>query len=320
MISACGNLFVIDSNADGMTALERAQIVQRNLDHALVSASDLGPDAVRVRIQNRNPIVTLDDYHIVTADGNSATRNHMTQMQLAEKWADSIRICLADSASIGRYLSLLTGKYPLKQVRMQNTLLRDEIAVATSEMLFPIALTTPISTSTAVVGDQVEAVITHDVPMRTSFASYMPAGTRIFGEIVDAKEYTSNNFCGKDGFSVNFHEMRTPDGKRIPIEAHVYGGVNSWRQINIKPVFANCCEQGTTLKSDSLVTVRVTPAKGHIVGAWKGASVDDQLTPDNHFPRLIFRREPIAITVPVGEPMLMQLSATTVIAVSGRTL
>lgn len=320
LISACGKLFSIDSNAAGLTALERAKIVQANLDNALISAKDRSPQSVRVSVLNRNPVVSLDNYLVVTADGNSAARSGMSQMQLAEKWADSIRICLADASAMERYLTLLTGKYPVTQVAASSNLLRDEIAVATSEMLFPIKLITPISTSSSKVGDQVQAFISHDVPLRTSFASYLPAGTLVMGEIVDAREYTSNNFCGKDGFSVNFHEMRTPDGKRLPIEAHVYGGVNSWRQINIKPLFANCCKNGSTINNLSLVTVRVVPTKGHIVGAWKGASVDEQLNPDNRFPRLVFNRRPLAFVVPAGEPMLLQLSATTVIAVSGKTI
>ena len=40
MITACGDLFDIDSNAAGMTASERAQKVQSNLDNALVAARD----------------------------------------------------------------------------------------------------------------------------------------------------------------------------------------------------------------------------------------------------------------------------------------
>ncbi|MFX5634354.1 hypothetical protein ABTE18_21150, partial [Acinetobacter baumannii] len=37
-IMACGPLFSIDCNADGKTAGERARIVQKNLDNALVAA------------------------------------------------------------------------------------------------------------------------------------------------------------------------------------------------------------------------------------------------------------------------------------------
>src|SRR5277367_5857197 len=82
MISICGHLFEIDSNAAGMTAQERAQKVQLNLDNALVAAKNRSPSAVRVEVLNRNPVVTLDGFLVVTADGNSASRANMSQTRL----------------------------------------------------------------------------------------------------------------------------------------------------------------------------------------------------------------------------------------------
>jgi len=217
-------------------------------------------------------------------------------------------------------LAMLTGRYPLVREAKAEQMQGDEIAVATSEMLFPIALTSAISTDSAIVGDRIEAVITHDVPLKTSFASYLPAGTIVTGEIASAKNYVSNNYLGKDAFTLNFFEMTTPDGKKIPIDAHVYGGANTWRQINIKPLFAECCKPGTSIVDSNLVTIHIKAAKGNIVGAWKGMSVDESLNPDDRFPRLVFKRTFNPQTVPAGEPMLMQLSSTTVIAVTGRTI
>ena len=85
-IMACGPLFSIDANADHKTAALRASIVQRNLDSALVASKNRGPSAVRVSIQNNNPIVTLDNFYIVTADKNSAVRAGVSQNELAEQW------------------------------------------------------------------------------------------------------------------------------------------------------------------------------------------------------------------------------------------
>ncbi len=317
-ITACGNLFKIDSNAAGMTAGERALKVQRNLDNALIAAKDRSPESVRVQIVNRNPVVTLDHYIIVTADGNSAARSGLTSMQLAQKWADSIRFCLADSAAISKYLAMLTGKYPLATIPVTGQLAGDEVVVAPSASLFPISLITPISTDTSAIGDHIEAVISHDVPLRTSYASYLPAGTIVSGEIAAAN--LPNHYLGKNAFTINFYSMTTPDGKKIPIDAHVYGGANTWRQINIKPLFAECCKPGTTIKDSTFVTIHVNVAKGHIVGAWKGANVDESLNPDNRLPKLVFKRTFNPTLVPAGEEMMLQLSATTVIAVTGRTM
>jgi hypothetical protein len=337
-ISLCGHLFNIDSNAAGLTAQQRAQIVQKNLDNALVAARDRTASAVRVEVVNRNPVVTLDHFMVVTADGNSASRSNMTQMELAQKWANSIRVCLADSDAINKYISMLTGKYPTKKVAFGG-MTRDEIAVAPSAMLFPIELVTPISTDTTQLGDRIEAVISKDVPLETSYAGYLPAGTQVFGAVESALPYVPNHYAGRDAFTVNFYEFRTPDGKRIPIDAHIYGSVNNSRMVNIKPLFAQCCGNGTTVKDLSLINVHVKPAKGNIVGSWKGLSIEGPLGEtksmqkltgefDGHLrapgleysmPRLVFDRQE-DLVLPAGEPMLLQLSATTTIAVAGRSL
>jgi hypothetical protein len=99
-IMACGPLFSIDANADNKTAAQRAVIVQKNLDNALVAAKNKGPNCVGVVMMNHNPVVTLDHYYIVTADENSAIRNGISQAQLAERWADSIRRCLMNTAMV----------------------------------------------------------------------------------------------------------------------------------------------------------------------------------------------------------------------------
>ncbi len=124
-------------------------------------------------------------------------------MQLAQKWvADSIRFCLADSAAISKYLAMLTGKYPLATVPLSGQLAGDEVVVAPSASLFPISLITPISSDTSAIGDRIEAVISHDVPLRTSYASYLPAGTIVYGEIAAAN--LPNHYLGKDAFTINF--------------------------------------------------------------------------------------------------------------------
>lgn len=317
-ITAACAMFDIDSNAAGLTAAQRAVIVQKSLDKALLEALDRSPSAVRVEMINRNPAVTLDRRVIVTADDNSAKRNHMSREALAEKWADSIRACLADSAAIDNYLVMLTGRYPVKAKGL-GVMLKDEVAVLPTGSLLPIDLVTPLSSIDAKFGDRVEAVISHDVPMRTSFDSYLPAGTLAIGVVEEALPFVPNRFGGKGAFTVNFYELRTPDGKRIPIEAHVYGNLNTWKQIAIKPVFAQCCGNGSTIKDLNVVTVNIVPAKGHIVGSWKGAPMPTREWFEDPYPRLVFGRKGVELIAPAGEHMLLQFAATTAIAVSGRT-
>ena len=184
---ACGQLFDIQSNAAGLTAAQRAAIVQRNLDNALVAAKDCEPSAVRVATMNRNPIVTLDNFYIVTADGNSAARAGITQLQLAEKWANSLRDCLADKVAVKKYLSMLTGNFP-KKTATASTGSREDVAIAPRGMDFPVQLGFSLRARTAKLGDAIQAVLRTDVPLGPDYTTYLPAGTKAIGELVYAKE------------------------------------------------------------------------------------------------------------------------------------
>jgi hypothetical protein len=319
LITACGKLFELDSNAAGLTAQQRAKIVQRNLDDALIAAKDRSPSAVRVEIINRNPVVTLDYRHIVTADGNSAVRNSLTQMELAQKWADNIRVCLADASAVDKYIAMLTGNFPKAKVAKLS---QDFVAVLNTKMILPINLATPISTINSVVGDKVKAVISNDVPLGPSFDTFIPAGTIALGEIVDPRKYYSDSkypggygFPGKGCLAVEFYGLRTPDGKEIPIEGHILGGVNQWQFISVQPVTAPSVSNGLIVHNDALVNVEVKPAKSTIVGAWKGTRSNFE-----QMPRLIFDKHQPTLGIGKGEPLLLQLSAPTVVAVNGTSM
>ncbi len=317
VVTACGELFALDSNADGMTAAERVSIVQKRLDDALVKSLHRVPEAVSVAVVNRNPSVLIDGKLIVTADGNSAARAGMTQMQLAQKWADSIRACMAHSEELEKYVAMLTGKFATP-VASTKALGNDEVAVAPSEMLMPIELATPISTEASILGDRVEAVITHDVPLKPTFDTYIPAGSLVYGEIVDADQFLPNHYAGKDGFTVEFYEIRTPDGKKIPITAHILGGLNAWKLIHTKPTTAEHVQPVSVAVQDNrIVTVDLSAKRGVITGGWKGTPVDEAT--QSSFRRACFKRFP-GVVIPSGEPMLMQLSGTTTIAVSQQTM
>jgi len=212
---------------------------------------------------------------------------------------------------------MLTGRFATTTVEAK-TLGNDEVAVAPAEMLMPIELATPISTVESLLGDRVEAVITHDVPLKPTFDSYIPAGSLVYGEIVDAAQFVPNHYCGKDGFTVEFNEIRMPDGKRIPITAHILGGLNAWKLIHLKPTTAEHVQATSVAVQDNrIVTVDLNPKKGVITGGWKGTPVDEAT--QSSFRRACFKRFP-GVVIPSGEPMLMQLSGTTTVAISTQTM
>lgn len=314
VMTAC-RLFDIDSNAGLLTPEQRVQIIQNRLDRALVNAKDLRPQAVTVREVNRNPVVLLDSQLIATADGNSADRNQMTQLQLAEKWADSIRMCLADADEVNKYISMLTGKFPVKDEGGFRT--RDEIAVLTPSTMIPLKLVSPISAFTASVGDKVEAVVSTNVPMGPSYTSYLPAGTVAMGEIIPAAQYTRGNYAGKESFTVQFYNLRTIDGKDIPIDGHILGALDQTRTIEIKPVTAASCLDGPphAIHAFPETEHHLVPTKGYVVGAWKGTPIDE-LFVDN-YPRAVFSRD-LDVQLSAGEPLLLRLTSNTAIALAGQ--
>lgn len=313
MIRACGDLFAIDSNAANLTAAQRAQIVQQRLDAALIAAKDRMPGAVGVTILNNNPVVTLDNCLIVTADANSAARARMSQMELAHRWADTIRACLAQTEDVNKYVAMLTGQFEHKAV-VSKAYSGEEVAVAPREMLFPITLVTPVITETAMLGDLVEGVISHDVPLPPHFNTFIPAGSRVFGELIDANLHVPNKLAGADGLSIEFNEIKLPDGKKIPISAHVFGGVDEWHIVKTKPTTAEHMNNSTTVQDNAaLVTLNQKPMNGVVTGGWR--SIPDDRETQSSFRRLVMHRRP-CYTIPCGEPMLLQLSGTTAISVA----
>lgn len=327
-IFACGKLFDIQANAAGLTASERSSIVQKNLDNALIAAKNRGPSSVKVVMMNHNPVVTLDGFYVITADGNSAARAQMSQMQLAEKWADSIRLCLSDKAAVANYLAMLTGNFKSKTTVSSASIgNREDVAVIPREMMLPVQLLSNLQGAIAKPGDRVEAVLRTDVPFGPDYATYLPAGTRVLGELVYAKNYVPNHYGGRDALTPWFHSFVTGDGKEIPIDAYLIGDINLWKNVRTKPAAAVCSELTPQAKQALMEENRPTEAvAGDIVGAWRGsASVPGNSlgfigepgyrTSNLQYNGLILPRKSFRM-VPAGAPMLLQLAGTSAISVS----
>lgn len=333
IITACGKLFSIDSNAAGLSPERRAAIVQKNLDNALIAAKNRLPASVCVTMMNRNPVVTLDNFYIATADANSASRNNMTQLQLAHKWADSIKMCLADSAMVDKYIAMLTGRYPEQKVKeVSSVATSTDVAVLPWGTTLPVQLSADLLSDAMRLGDPVQAVLSTDIPLGPHFNTYLPAGTLALGHIDDATPFNCNDFAGKHAKTLNFYALQTPDGKQIPINGHIVGGANVWRYVSVNPIQANCCVEkkteahisnnqiafgpNNTLNQVSTTTTTINaPLAQHgcIVGAWRGLP-EDQMTQDG-FHRLLLTPK-TGLEIAAGEPMMLQLSSSSSVAVS----
>lgn len=307
VISACGRLFEIDSNAAGISAPERAAIIQKNLDFALIHAAHRAPGAVAVMMINHNPVVTLDGYHIATADGNSASRHRVSQMELAEQWANTLRMCLSDSAAVAKYISMLTGQFPAAAVFPKE----ERVAYARAGLYMPVKLLTPLNSETSQLGDCVKVQLTADLPLPTSqsstqYEAYLPCGTIAVGQLVDA----SNSYLRHGALGLRFDHLVTPDGEMVPINGHIMGGIGTWVSFNTDPQvaeFANILGNRITASNGLL------SAKGTICGGWRGYPIGNGL--DIPYQKMVLKRR-TGIGICAGEPMMLQLAAPTAIAVS----
>src|SRR5262249_24717021 len=109
-VRLAGNqVFAVGSGAGGFSSEQRAQIIQRNLDNALVAATDRSPAAVGLTYVKGAPVITVGGYYVATVDANSARAEGMTPAVLAEKWASSLKKALSDKASTNSYVAHLSG-------------------------------------------------------------------------------------------------------------------------------------------------------------------------------------------------------------------
>lgn len=300
-VKLCGDLFEIEANADRISAAERARIIQKNLDDALIKSADRRPEVVTVRVKNRLPVVELNGYHIATADQNSAARKGVSEMALAEDWAQSIKDCLTDSGAIEKYVAGLTVPTKLGAGLVKT---QKHIAVVSPETRMPIKMLSAFHFDGTTSGDSVTAVISRDVPLAPGFDSYIPAGTLVHGAVVNADEYAFNGFPKPTAVTIQFSKLETPDGQQLPIQAFVVGGVNQFEIAKKEQV-----------DPQGALDLRTNPksSRGLISGAWIGYQYakDEQA----RLPRMFMDRGAL-FNIGINEELQLETTATTSIAIA----
>ena len=106
-------VFSIISASNAGSVAKRTELVQNNLDNALVAAQDRSPSSVNITYVKGMPVITLGGYQVLTVDTTDATAAHTTPALLASQWANSIRNALTNQASINSYVAQLSGSYAL---------------------------------------------------------------------------------------------------------------------------------------------------------------------------------------------------------------
>jgi hypothetical protein len=112
-------LFTVPSEGS-LSATQRAQTVQQNLDNALVAAKDRTPAAVNITYVKGVPVLTVGGYQVVTVDSASAKALKMSPALLAKKWGDALRSSLTDQASVLSYVAQISGNYASSAPAAQN--------------------------------------------------------------------------------------------------------------------------------------------------------------------------------------------------------
>lgn len=260
---AGNNVFVLQTGGGGMSVSQRAQAIQNNLDNALVASSDRSPSAVKVVYVKGTPVITLGGYRITSIDSATANAYKTTPAILAQRWVSKIKSALSDSASIDAYVASLnnqssggpSGGSSSGYTASTPSYKRGRVVYVPAGMVFPIKLTTSISSSMANAGDTVQAQLSQDVTLSDAV---IPAGSIIFGKITESKAGSRGAHTGE--LQIKFERLRTPDGSESPIVAHLIGGISQLHTTD-----------GSTFKGENSDTKLKSAAVSGAIGAGTGA-------------------------------------------------
>lgn len=321
-------VFDVLAGAGGISAISRAEIMQKNLDNALVSTYARGAAAVNVSYKNGMPVLSVGGHYVGTVDNASAKAAKTTPALLANRWANSIRTALADSESIEAYVAQLSGgertqaavtatnPYPTMEPA------RPMYAHMPAGLTFPVVLSTSISSETARAGDVVEARI--DQPIALGEFT-IPQGSVVSGRVIDS-EPGKRLLARKGALEVAFNELRLSNGQSVPINATVSGGLTATQnagivgRVNANPL-GKTVVQGTVGAGLGAALGTAIGAiagshgeKGRAIGrgAWSGAAIGGGVGAAH----ALLLSKGAHVVIPSGQRLTLQLQAPSQVAVT----
>lgn len=293
--------------AAGMTADKRAEVIQQNLDNALVAAKDRTPSTVNISYVKGVPVVTVGGYQVVTVDSGSAKSMGTSPALLAKKWADALRSSLRDQGSVQSYVSQLSGDYSSSAPAAIPARQNEQFATQPQQQqqqpytpyggqpqygnggqpqygqpaaygnatyrqgrvtYAPAGLVIPISLSS---GISTQVAKAGDVIQASVSQTVMLGDSMIpAGSVVmgTITDAEAGRMLGRSGsLGVKFNRLRTPDGIETPISAHLVGGIGKYTDGNGDEVV-----KGETWKG-KVVQAGVRGAIGAGTGAALGTAV-----------------------------------------------
>lgn len=225
-------VFVINAGAGSMTPATRADIMQKNLDNALVAAKDLSPASVGIVYVKGQPVLTVGGFYVGTVDAASARAAGTTPALLAQKWASGLKSALAQRASIDNYIAQISstagGNVGSDSTQAGNYtyVKQGRVVFIPQGMNLPVVMTGSLSSGNARVGDRIEARIAETVNLGETS---IPEGSTVIGQVTES---ASSKRLAKSGLlGMKFNRLRTPDGAEIPITAHISGKVGKYEDV-----------------------------------------------------------------------------------------
>jgi hypothetical protein len=224
--------FSVDSAVGGMTAAERAKVMQKNIDNALVASTDKSPNAVSITVVSGQPVLTLGGFYVASADANTAKRLGITKMAVAQRWETGLKKALSDQQGVQNYIAMLTGSgrgaQPGTTTSQSGSFpfyKSGHLIYVPAGMMLPVSVRNGISSETARPGDPVEATLTQPIVLGDT---ELPAQTILTGTITDAAPGTGMSHSGALG--LKFTNMQLPDGSSVPITAHIAGKLGNYER------------------------------------------------------------------------------------------
>lgn len=222
----------IDAAAGGLSAFERAEKIQHNIENSLVAANDRGPTSVQIVYVKGQPVITLGGFYVATVDAASAKAAGTTPTLLANRWAGSLKQALTDRKSVDQYVAQLTGTNSGITVGTADThtgasypyYQQGRVVYIPAGMTLPVKLTSSLTSAAAKPGDVIEAQLAETVVLGDAT---IPVNSVIRGQVTEA---VSGNRMSKSGtLGMKFVSIRTPDGAETPINAHIVGGIGRYQ-------------------------------------------------------------------------------------------
>lgn len=229
------------SGTGGLSASRRAEVMQTNLDNAIVASYGKGDIPVNITYVKGMPVLTVGGYYIGTIDAASAKNEGTTVADLAQRWASQLRELLNDSNSMHAYVAQLkktdATTFETVPITLSATMLspipettpdyrRRKLANIPAGLKLSVSLLTTISSKTAQPGDVVEARL--DEPLALGDAT-LPEGTVVRGRVIETNPADRLPVGALPELPIAFDTLRLPDGWTAPISGRIIGGITGGR-------------------------------------------------------------------------------------------